>query len=258
MLTIEHGWLSLIDGLTVQRFFLHAYPFMLQSLNKEINPEEYTPGFNPVYKTIQDYARRFIKEDKDHTSLQFEGKTWLVFGDQNNGTISTFYDSLRLISQSGLFFIPELASGIIFLDHSKNTSTHFCIQFSPEFDAIDGAIHILSQSAGDLVDIFWNSYELDFKKPEYFSPWKGHLVNIRDLVLDIFRASIVVDFLDRTKISAKDVLYLERKRLQEIEYLLPEILQKINHMNMDDLINLYFPSEQRFIKYEKGKGAGQT
>ncbi|MBD1373407.1 hypothetical protein IC620_13715 [Hazenella sp. IB182357] len=259
MLTLEHGWLNLIDGLTVQRYFLHAYPFILQSLNKEINPREYTLDRNPVYETINAYANRFKNDEEEiRGSFQFKGKVWSICGKQSDFHIKTFQSALEIISASGLFFIPELASGVVYFNGFQPEPIHFGIRFSSDLNEKSGAIQILSEAARHFAKVCWDSYELDFNEIAYRSLWSTDLISIQDLVISIFTSSILLDLYNRIQMEPDSIYNQESKRLQEVEHLIPDILSVIDHMNMDDLIQLYLPSNKRFDKYRTGKGAGQT
>ncbi|MGR5997731.1 hypothetical protein ACT7DF_22475 [Bacillus cereus] len=55
-----------------------------------------------------------------------------------------------------------------------------------------------------------------------------------------------------------DVILSEYRKLKSVEENLPEILMEVNHENISDYINLYFPQDSKFKKYWYGKGAGQS
>jgi hypothetical protein len=260
MLTIEQGWLSLIDGLTVQRYFLHTYPYILEQLKKEIDLTQYVVNRNPVYETINEYAIHFLDQEEDYNQVSFKDKVWLVTGDYDESSTGKFYQSLDLIYQTGLYFIPELASGVVNFNPKKSGKTHFCLRFdlNNANDVVTGAMQILEESSESLAKAFIESYHLSLPQEKYYSPWEKRSVNIYQIIIDIFRASILVDFSNRAKIDLENIYPHEKDRLNQIKPILPEILSKINHMNIDDLIKLYLPGQQRFKKYLNGKGAGQT
>lgn len=245
MLSIERGWLVLIDGLTIQRYFLHAFPWIINKLGEEQKP---ILTSDEMYSILIKYALTFSNKIGNQ-EISENSKTWLIIGNFDDDQKKHLDQALKLINISGLSFVVELGSAILSYDNNFYDEQLLCVTLYKTESPTQTAVRLLSKSAFSLSKVFFNSYKIE-------CPFKEK-VKISESIAKAFQAAIVTDFYHRC-ILPFDSLYLDAKTYLEKNRLETErALNLANHMNLDDLINLYLPNPSRFEKYSFGKGAGQ-
>ncbi|WP_074593828.1 hypothetical protein [Bacillus cereus] len=251
---IEDGWEILADGLHIQRYFLHIRPWFKDELKNTNYATENIWDLSQKYSSnLLSNAGYNLEVSKEISYLY---KTW----DSHFIEEQTRLDlkkALDLIEKSDLLYIATLGTGT-FLGGSSEKFYPFCTFIKKDSSILDIALQILLNSSRSIAYGFIKSFDIDLANKKYWeSPWSKDIVSTEEMVLQIFSKSICYNFLVKIN-HDDDVILSEYRKLKSVEENLPEILMEVNHENISDYINLYFPQDSKFKKYWYGKGAGQS
>lgn len=255
---IEYSWSLLIDGLTIQRYFLHVFPWLKQKF----------PGAYIIHKDLMDDVARNTYKQYHADSMDSQLHTIQV-GTKKiyylNHSIEKLLESFRIIQDSRYFWIVDLGVSIILnesiCDYAICPNLFSIVNNDSSLTPLDIAAKILSDGAKSLMRQFVRSLEIEIRIHELeqefsFLYSKSH--KVEQYLEDIFASAILYNFCDRQNDPNLEELKMrEVKNLKEKYSDVCRVTEIINDIVISDLLLRYVPGSERYVPYLKGKGAGQ-
>lgn len=253
MLRIEQGWALHIDGLIIQRYFLHVYPWMKGQLEVETS------------ESFEGLVKRMALKDNNGAadpikSVYLHKKDWLwrsAISQDMAPFMAGIEKSFELLEEAGLYFVPQLGSAGLHIEVEGGEHKQWFVRCHPADSVMEGSVRILRDAARNLALAFLQADSRHFEKEKKWqSPWSVQPVDTEAYFLQLFSASLVHEFY--TRLDMKQPAEAEKSLLLQVPSDAYEsLLDELKDMKLEDMLNLYYPGPNRFQKYINGKLAGQ-